>query len=160
MTLQGATFYSLTLQTDATCPGGAQDWSDQTVALFDLTTGARVDPFTLLPASLRPDSPLPEASGTQPDAHPPLTRLYLDVLTKTDAQGATDCTAKITRQQALTPDRKMHFLLYPEAESHSLFLVPQGLAHAEKPCEIAVPLPLALLQSLGAAPRLVADLRR
>ncbi|MCW1920154.1 hypothetical protein NX862_15445 [Rhodobacter sp. KR11] len=61
VTHQGASFYSLTLHADAFCPGGAHGWTEQSAVLFDLTTGAKVDPFTLLPVALRPDTPFPPA---------------------------------------------------------------------------------------------------
>ncbi|NBZ89858.1 hypothetical protein [Stagnihabitans tardus] len=167
VTFQGADFYGLLLQTDAACPGGAHGWSEQDAVLFDLKTGEKVDPFSLLPAELRPETPLvndldPEAQGRLP----PLTALYLDLLAKTDPTAKANsadprgCTSVITSHQALTPLETMGFLLYPDAASQALILKPSGLPHVATGCEIGVPLSVELLQGLGADPRLVADLAR
>lgn len=138
VTLHGANFLALLRHTEAHCPGGAHGWTDLSTALFDLESGAPVDPLSLLPAALI------ERPGALGD-------LYLAQA----GEGSGDCAGVVAAETADQPAR-LAFLAYPEPGG--LTLIPNALPHAAQTCADPVTLPAALLRDLGADPRLLQDI--
>lgn len=161
VTLNGPYFLSIVYWKSYYC-GTAHPWSDQYVLLFDLKSGAAIDPVSLLPRSLRP---LPEddnlatwseskaVAGVKPLTDLYLSRLALDPKNDAAAMNDIDCIEVLTHH--------VHdFLIWPDAKAHALMLMPYGMAYIFTPCQNEVSLPVALLLKLHASPRLIVALAK
>lgn len=155
VTLSGPEFLSIRLTISYYC-GGFHPDSGQSVLLFDLKTGDRLDPMTLLPHSLQPDTTSDSAS-TATDAAlagiPALTALYLSRATL-DPSTDADCLHSLASYDHLS------FLVWPDAKAHALMLMPNGMAYVDTPCQNPVAIPVELLLKLHASPRLILSLAR
>jgi len=159
VTLQGPEFLSILTTDDFYCDGAAHGSMFNSVQLFDLTTGAAVDPLSLLPDELRP---MPLASGSSAIAHvqpeiTALTELYIQLLPSAPPNqyaslNHLDCAAVLRREGH-------GFQVWPDAKAQALMLQPVGLAYFFTSCIAPVEVPLQLLQQLHAPPRLIRALQ-
>ena len=159
VTLQGPEYLSIVTDTDFYCDGAAHGNWFNNVLLFDLTTGAVVDPLSLLPDDLRPLHLEPGSSAVahvQPEMTA-LTDLYIQLLPTAPpnqyaALNHLDCAA-ILRSQG------HGFQVWPDAKAQALILQPAGLAYVFTSCIAPVEVPLPLLQQLRTPPRLIRALQ-
>ncbi|MEO8243917.1 MAG: hypothetical protein ABI832_16565 [bacterium] len=147
--LPGPDFLSVVISDGIWCPGAAHPSSDTEALTYDLTTGAPVDWAKLLPPDWAADPALLLDNADQPSLTSPAMAAYY--LRHYDRPADDDCTAVMATEAR-------HFQVWPDAASHSLILMPVGIAHAVVACADWLSVPLADLTALHAAPNLITAL--
>lgn len=151
VTLNGRGFLSILAQNWEYC-GMAHGWGTTDALIFNLRTGARIDPLHLLPKDLIPPPDPDPAHPDDPDVLisglSRLRGLYVDQL---DAKTYDDCIDAVK-------DRNYSFLLWPDASRHALIIVPNGMTYIDTPCANEVAIPVGTLLKLHFDPRLIAAL--
>lgn len=161
VTLDGPEFLSILQSREWYC-NTAHGWSDRIPLIFDLKTGDAVDPASLLPAAVRPVSHDQNWASFSVEKSlasvRPLTDLYLTELASAPPNELADLN-DLDCADILT--RELHgFLMWPNAKTHALMLMPNDLAYVFTPCQNPVALPVALLLKLHASPRLILALAK
>jgi hypothetical protein len=154
-TFAGPEFLSLVAHDDWFCGGPYPDTS--TVALtYDLATGAPVNWAKLLPASLAEQTAVDtvgDGSVVGLLATPAIQKLYGRLAAAAQPPDLRrDCAGAYNG--APTP-----VMAWLDAARGALMLETTAFPHAAKACATTVAVPLAELQTLGAAPRLIEALR-
>lgn len=150
-------FLSLSTSAGGYCEGAAHPFYAETHLTYDLTTGAPLDWFTLLPTTLLTDNaskPTEPSDGFKSNA---ITKLYLAYRELPETNDLTfdeiECRAYIGGEPGTSFD------LWLDQPNHALAIAPTGVAYIYTPCIKSVYIPMDTLRSLGADPRLIEALR-
>ena len=150
-------FLSLSTSAGGYCEGAAHPFYLETHLTYDLTTGAPLDWFTLLPPALLTDNaskPTEPRDGFKSHA---LTKLYLAHRKLPDANNLTrdelDCRAYIGGEPSVS------FEIWLDQTNHAIAIAPAGVAYVYTSCVAPVYIPIETLRGLDADPRLFEALR-